>query len=131
MNRFLHISFTFNSGEPKVQLLEPVFNAIAPDWLRYSPNCWIVWTDRPASDFLYVLKPMIAESDSILIVKLDMTDRNGWQPQWIWEWMDRKRELGPPPPPAPPPADYNALLNFNALNNPHWLNYLTDQAKKK
>jgi hypothetical protein len=110
MNRFLHISLTFNEGLPKVQELEPLFNALAPDWLRYSFNCWIVWTARPASDFLYALKAAIAPTDSVLIVKLDLSDRTGWQPQWIWDWMDRKRELGPPPLPARPSPDLFGLL---------------------
>jgi hypothetical protein len=110
MDRFLHISFTFNEGLPKVRELEPAFNFLAPDWMRYSPTNWIVWTPRPVSDFLYGLKPLIGASDSILIVKIDMSDRNGWQPKWVWEWIDRKRQLGPPPPPALPPADLNELL---------------------
>jgi hypothetical protein len=121
MNRFLHISFTFNEGMPKVQALEPIFNALAPDWLRYSFNCWIVWTARPASDFLYSLKPALGPSDSILIAKLDLSDRTGWQPKWVWDWMDRKRQLGPPPPPAAPPADLNELLRLgrqSSLSNP-------------
>ena len=111
MNRFLHISFTFNEGLPKVQELEPLFNTLAPDWVRYAFNCWIVWTPRPATDFLYALKPAIGNSDSILIVRLDLTDRSGWEPMWIWDWMDRKRQLGPPPPAAPPPPDYAGLLS--------------------
>jgi hypothetical protein len=116
MNRFLHISLTFNEGLPKVQELEPLFNALAPDWLRYSFNCWIVWTARPANDFLYALKGAIGKTDSVLIVKLDLSDRAGWQPKWIWDWMDRKRELGPPPPPAPPSDDLYGLLT--GINSP-------------
>lgn len=112
MNRFIHISFTFNEGVPKVQELEPLFNALAPDWIRYSPNCWIVWTARPASDFFYSIKPMIGATDAFLIAKLDVSERNGWQPQWIWDWMDKKRTLGPPPPPAPPPTDIGGLLGL-------------------
>jgi hypothetical protein len=116
MNRFLHISFTFNEGLPKVQELEPLFNALAPDWLRYSFNCWIVWTARPASDFLYALKTVIGPSDYVLITKLDFSDRTGWQPKWIWDWMDRKRQLGPPPPPAWPSSDlWNALNQSSGL----------------
>ena len=110
MDRFLHISFTFNEGLPKVQELEPMFNLLAPDWMRYAFNCWIVWTSRPASDFFYAIKPLIGASDSMLIVKLDMSDRNGWEPAWVWEWIDRKRQLGPPPPPVPPSPDLKSLI---------------------
>ncbi|MCA1512717.1 hypothetical protein [Bradyrhizobium sp. NBAIM01] len=113
--RFLHIGFTLNEGLPKVQALEPVFNILAPDWLRYSPICWPVWTARPASDFYYGIKPMIGASESMLIVKVDMSDRNGIQPQWIWERMDKKRTLGPPPPPAAPPTDLPNLLALAGL----------------
>jgi hypothetical protein len=104
---------SFAKSNPASALLEGAdfVSAIAPDWLRYSFNCWIVWTSRPASDFLYTLKPIIGQSDSVLIVKLDMSERNGWEPLWVWEWMDKKRQLGPPPPPAPPPADLQSLLN--------------------
>lgn len=118
MNRFLHIGLTFNEGLPKVQELEPLFNALAPDWIRYSSNCWIVWTSRPASDFMYALKNVIGQSDSFLIVKLDMSDRNGWQPQWIWEWMDKKRTLGPPPSPALPPPDFATMFGSSRLTSP-------------
>lgn len=113
MDRFLHITITYNGGAPRE--FGSVFDYLAPDWLRYAPNCYIIWTARPASDFLYALKPLVAPSDLILIVKIDMTDRNGWQPQWVWEWMDRRRQLGPPPPPTPPPNDLNALWNALAL----------------
>lgn len=116
MNRFIHISFTFNEGFPKVQELEPLFNGLAPDWIRYSQNCWIVWTARPASDFFYAIKPLIGATDSFLITKLDLSERNGWQPQWVWDWMDKKRTLGPPPPPALPPPDLGGLMGL--LNPP-------------
>jgi len=110
MARFLHIGFTFPDGLPKVSEFEPVFNTIAEDWLRYNANSWIAWTARPASDFLYALKPRMGPRDSVLIVGLDMSDRNGWQPQWVWDWIDRKRQLGPPPPPKAPTPDLSGLL---------------------
>lgn len=40
--RYLHFGFKFK-GPPKIKELEPLFN-LASDWLRYAPNCWIVWT---------------------------------------------------------------------------------------
>jgi hypothetical protein len=52
----------------------------------------------------------------VLITKLDFSDRTGWQPKWIWDWMDRKRQLGPPPPPAWPSSDlWNALNQSSGL----------------
>src|SRR5216684_7282405 len=110
MARFLQITFMFSDGPPKTTELEPIFNFISEDWCRFSPTAWLVWTARPASDFFYALKPSLGPRDSMLIIGVDMNDRNGWMPQWIWEWMDRRRQLAPPPPPAPPPPDYSNLL---------------------
>src|SRR5215471_3862205 len=45
-----------------------------------------------------------------------LKDRTGWQPQWIWEWIDRKRQPGPPPLPALPPSDLGDILGLGAPN---------------
>lgn len=116
-NRFLHVSLTFRDGPVKTTELEPIFNAFADDWLRYSVNCWIVWSARPASDFLYALKPSLGQNDSVLIVGMNMADRNGWQPKWIWDWLDRKQQLGPPQPPVPPPRDLGNALSRGLLSS--------------
>jgi len=108
MNKYLHVTLNFRASVPSAQLLDSTFN-IADDWVKYAPNCWILWTSRPSSDWFYFLKPLLGPDDQMLIVGLDMAERNGWLPQWIWEWIDKKRQLGPPPPPAQPPADLSAL----------------------
>lgn len=85
--------------------MKPVFDHFADDWMRYAPNCWIVWTDRPPTDFYYAIHPRLKPKDSMLIVGLNMDERSGWLPRWIWDWIDKKRELGPPKPTALPPKD--------------------------
>lgn len=120
-SRYLHMAFNFQNGA-KTTELEPIINGMADDWLRYSPNCWVLWTSRPASDFLYVLRPYIGPNDTVLIAALDMSDRNGWLPQWMWEWIDKRRELGPPPPPTPPPSDFSSLAGLG--NRPQHLGLL-------
>ena len=119
MAKFFHIGFTFRDGPPKVVEMEPIFNRLADDWLRYAANNWIVWTPRPASDYFYALKPILGINDSMLIAKLDLSERNGWLPQWMGEWMDKKRQLGPPPPPAPPPSDLGGILAGLVDPNPY------------
>ena len=94
MNRFLHISFHLQRGPSQGSRIGAAFPHPTPNWVRYAFNCWIVWTPRPATDFLYVLKPAIGNSDSILIVRLDLTDRSGWEPMWIWDWMDKRDNSG-------------------------------------
>ena len=125
-HRFLHIAFNWRvSG--KVVELEPTFSHFADDRVRYAPNCWIVWTSRPVSDFYYALRPQIADQDAMLIVGLDMNERNGWLPKPIWDWIDRKRfqTLPPPAPLAPPPPDYKDNASQLLFGSPqdiwwHW-----------
>ena len=47
--RFLHVAFTWKVTA-RMKEMEPVFNQ-AHDWLRYSGNCWIVWTTLSAQDW--------------------------------------------------------------------------------
>ncbi len=87
--KFLHIAFNFR-GPTKVSELEPIFN-VAVDWLRYAPNCWIVWTTSDAGKWFSRLKPKLGPDDTMLIIRVDPNERNGWLPKWIWEWLQQKR----------------------------------------
>jgi hypothetical protein len=91
-HKFLHIGFTF-AGPPRMKDLEPAFAASGDDWIRYSAASWIVWTEKSAADWYIIVKPYIAAYEYILIVGLDMADRFGWQPKYIWDWIDSKRGL--------------------------------------
>jgi hypothetical protein len=107
--RFLHVTLTF-SGASKNREFEDLFSRISQDWIRYAPNCWILFADRTATDVYYFMKIYASPDDQFLILGIDMNERNGWLPAWIWEWIDKKRELGPPPAPRPPPPDYTKTL---------------------
>jgi hypothetical protein len=95
----LHVGFNFK-GPPKITELQPIFNK-AKDWIRYAPNCWIVWTNRSANQWADLLKPKLGPEDSVFICQLDMTNRQGWLPKWVWEWLDKSRSQFPPPPGPP------------------------------
>ena len=86
--QFLLITFKFADGNSKVATLKPVFNK-AIDWFRYAPNCWIVWTSSSAEKWYERLRPHIKDADSMFIVRLDMSERQGWLSKSIWEWMDQ------------------------------------------
>ena len=88
--KFLHIGFVF-SGPPRVKDLEPVFNAAGDDWVRYSNSNWIVWTERSAADWYMIVRPFISTTEQVLIVGLDMNERNGWLTMAIWDWIDLRR----------------------------------------
>jgi hypothetical protein len=88
--RFLHIGFMWSSVLPKTKELEPVFGK-ALDWLRYAPNCWIVWTTSLPEVWYQRLKPHLGTSDQVFICQIDATQRSGWLSKWIWEWLNKAR----------------------------------------
>ena len=89
--QLLHIAFKFADGDPKTAKLKPVFDK-ASDWIRYAPNCWIVWTTGSAEKWYERLRPHIDDRDSMLIVKLDTSEQQGWLSASVWEWFKRHDE---------------------------------------
>ncbi len=87
--RFLHIAFNFD-GPPLVKELEPTFN-LAVDWVRYAPNCWIVYTTSTPMQWHQRLKPKVKPKDQFLIVEINSRERYGWLQPWIWEWLSKQR----------------------------------------
>jgi hypothetical protein len=93
---FLHIAFGFH-GKPKVDELEPVFNK-ALDWMRYTNDCWLVWTTSTPQQWYQRLKPHLAEEDSCLITTIDLSrgKRSGQLSNWQWQWIKKDRQKSTP-----------------------------------
>lgn len=102
MPRFFHVGFNF-AGPPKVKELEGAFSA-SGDWLRYSNNCWVVWTERSALDIYNTLKPYLVDQDQFLILEVNTLERSGWLPEWIWNWINARQQY-----------QANALTGFGGL----------------
>ena len=93
MAKFLHIGFNFDKSEPDHRhgKLVPVFDT-ATDWLRYAPNCWIVYTTRTPAEWYELLKPHLEpEKDSVFICELDVNNRYGALTEASWDWLQKKR----------------------------------------
>lgn len=89
--QFLHIGINFKSGT-KVDELVPAFNK-ALDWLRYSPNCWVVWTTSSPEQWYARLKPHLSEEDQMFIAALDLNKGYyGWLTKDMWDWFTKDRE---------------------------------------
>jgi hypothetical protein len=67
------------------------------------------------------LRAYLSSTDQFYIVKIDLTEHQGWMPKWIWDWLNKDRgqpllpglanqltnptnPLFPPPPPFPAPG---------------------------
>lgn len=88
-HRYLLVSFTWR-GTPKIQELEPFF-AQATDWLRYAPNCWIVWTSGTPQSWATGARRHLGSEDSLLVVEINAKAKEGWQADWIWAWLNKVR----------------------------------------
>ena len=119
--RMLSIGFSSDIIGRSVMEVEPTLTAVGDDWIRISFDHWLIWTQRPAPDWCSILKPYTSDKVHLFIVALNLNDRSGWLPPWVWEWISARadqqsreaREIleqyfGPP---------QNALAPA-ALNNP-------------
>jgi hypothetical protein len=89
--RYLHVGFSFKTIS-LVKELEPIFNLMGEDWIRYTDNCWIVWTKYDPQEWLKKLQPKLGSSNHILILELASGQSlGGFVPQWIWDWLLKNR----------------------------------------
>jgi hypothetical protein len=89
--RFLHVGVAYNSGFPLApETLDEVFDK-ALGWVRYSDTNWILWTTTSAADWTVRVRQRLSPGDHVFICRLDMNERQGWLPRWIWDWMRNPR----------------------------------------
>lgn len=87
---FLHIAFNFEGRPAKEHELKPVFD-LALDWVRYAPNCWIVYTTSTPQAWYERLKPKLHTHDSVFICELNLQNNFGSLHKFVWDWLNKKR----------------------------------------
>jgi len=90
--QYLHISFDLKNDPVDLEKLKQRFN-LGVDWIHYMPNCWIVKTTSSAQKWYDRLKPYIG-NNNIFICKIDLSERQGWLPKWVWEWIKKHKDNG-------------------------------------
>ena len=86
---FLHITYY-----PKESAQITAFNNTldkAKDWIHYLPNCWVIKTRKSTDEWYLRLKSVIGPTDNIFIVRIELSDRQGWLPKWVWEWFHKQK----------------------------------------
>lgn len=85
----LHVGFNIDPDQKKIK---EVFDG-AESWLNYAPNCWLLWTDKSASDWNARLERAIeANKRHFFICRLDTSDRQGWLPKDAWNWLNGRAQ---------------------------------------
>jgi hypothetical protein len=91
---FLHlaVSFTNASGAPENTEIEAVLNK-AKDWIRYLPNCWLIYTSRsPESWFKDLEGVPKMDKHSFFICEINPKNRAGRMYPGVWQWADKSRD---------------------------------------
>ena len=88
MKKFLHVAF--NTKNPRISDWELVFDN-ASDWLRYAPNCWILYTNRTPQQWFNLIQPSLQQDERVLICELNITRKQGWLPKDTWSWLNKRR----------------------------------------
>ncbi|HYM13234.1 MAG TPA: hypothetical protein VEU62_21015 [Bryobacterales bacterium] len=91
----LHLAVNFKGivggppgiGAPGTAAIEKELNHAA-DWLRYIPNCWLIYTGKSATTWHERLAAIPGMTQhSFFICELNLTNRGGWLPRSAWDWM--------------------------------------------
>jgi hypothetical protein len=92
MAKFLHVSFNFEGRDPPTDAITKVFNK-ATDWVTYAPNCWIIYSTKPdASTWYQRIRAVLDEDDSVFVVEINLENRQGWLPTYVWDWIQKDRQ---------------------------------------
>ena len=92
-NKFLHLGINFSVGTSLDKAaIETKLNK-AKDWLRYAPNCWIIYTGQPANIWYKRLKELPElEDKTFFVCEINLDNRAGWLQKSAWEWLKKQRE---------------------------------------
>jgi hypothetical protein len=85
MTSFFHIFLKPGDDVSNTQVKEKMNLAI--DWYKYSDYCWVLKSTSTAQKWQTRLKPLVQNGGSLLILKLDLSDRQGWLSKDFWKWL--------------------------------------------
>lgn len=85
---FVVVTYTGRSSEEEDQLIDKLNKAL--DWVKFSPDSWLVWTTADCRKWYERIKPIMRKGENVFIYKVDMSDRAGWMPKSFWNFIREK-----------------------------------------
>jgi len=90
MKSFLHLTVFPNSSDYQ-ESIEKELNR-ATDWIRYSPNCWLIYTSRTAQSWYKSLSAIPGIKDAnLMLYEVNLSNRAGWIKRSVWDWITKER----------------------------------------
>lgn len=90
MAAFYHIFIKPKAGVSMDQV-ESKMN-LALDWYKYAEHSWVVKSSSDAAKWQTRLKSLVEPDGTLLILKLDPSERQGWIAKGFWKWYKAARE---------------------------------------
>lgn len=76
---------------PDVQTIERILGVCCSDWLRYSNNSWIAFSNFDSLTLANSLKPVLQPTQQVLIFSINPLQAQGFSQKWIWDWLNKPR----------------------------------------
>lgn len=112
MNRLyiVTIDWTTAGAKPYPPLVEGIIGAHG-DWLRLREGFWFAYTPDTAQQLVDHLMAALP-GETVFVAPMDGTGWWGFGPQWVWAWINARKDgiavpgSIPPPITLPPPAQF-------------------------
>lgn len=88
MAAYYHIMAEPRPGVARKEIQKVLDLAIT--WFRYQDNCWIIHTTSDANAWYTRLEKLVNPGGNLLIIKLDLSDRQGWISKDLWKWLKKQ-----------------------------------------
>ncbi|WP_168075015.1 hypothetical protein [Caulobacter sp. SSI4214] len=90
MAEFLLVTLNTRGGEIDEAMLHARFDK-ALDWIKYAPNCWILYTTKDSKTWYERVRKVVGERAHIFVVEVNLKHRAGWLPKSVWAWIAKDR----------------------------------------
>lgn len=126
--RLLHVTIAPVHVQPDFDRVKARLNELGRDWIQYSGVSFILWTNKSTITVSEMLSELIEPIDFLLVLPINPLELPaGRLPSWVWEWINRPRNISTgdvhtPLSPAP------HAVNYFDRDNPFAATLLAHQA---
>jgi hypothetical protein len=64
---------------------------LARSWYRINESVWVLYTTSDADKWYARLSPLVKDTGSLFICKLDYTESQGLMSQKFWDWVKKHK----------------------------------------
>jgi hypothetical protein len=72
-----------------ISVLDQVMSSFG-DWFRFNGLTWFLETDANSADIQKQVRLLLSSNDSVVVLKLDLSEFNGWASPDLWKWLQSK-----------------------------------------